>query len=98
MQDDNLKDLLKSSVKKVPEDAPYSGTIIWNRIESQKKKQRTFFWGLPVAFAVLCLVVIINSQRGSYSSFDEEDFLYSEWSELMQDSEFENEFNLLSFK
>lgn len=98
MQDDNLKDLMKSSMKRVPEDSPYSAEVIWNRINSQKRKQRSFFWGLPVAFAVLCMVVVINSQRVNPPNFDEESFLYSEWSELMQDSDLENELNLLSFR
>ncbi|AHI05112.1 hypothetical protein BDW_03020 [Bdellovibrio bacteriovorus W] len=98
MQDDNLKKLLKSSVKRVPEDSPYSATVIWNKIESQKRRQRSFFWGLPVAFAVLCLVVMMNSQKVTPLETDEENFLYSEWSELMQDSDLESDLNLLSFR
>lgn len=98
MQDDDLKNLLKSSVKRVPEDSPYSAEVIWNRIENQKKRQRGFFWGLPVAFAVLCLVVMMNTQKVSSLSFDEESFLYSEWIELMQDSDLDSDLNLLSFR
>lgn len=98
MQDDNIKDLLKSSMKRVPEDSPYSAEVIWNKIETQRKKQRSFFWGLPVVFAILCLVVVINTQRVHSPNFEEESFLYSEWSELMQDSDLDSELNLLSFR
>lgn len=91
MNDDKLKNFLKTGVSQAPEASPGESSRIWRKIESSAKQRTLWFRWAPMVAMAMVAVIFFKHQSDLRELRLEEEYLQQEWADLMNDVNSDNE-------
>ncbi|MEN0059488.1 MAG: hypothetical protein AAGB31_11685 [Bdellovibrio sp.] len=95
MSDDSLKNYLRKNAQEIPEARPQEAVRIWNRMQQmQPVKSAWRWWVSSVMTAAAALIAFVYLRQPQKIESLEEEHLYREWTEMVQevDADFEQEY------